>query len=255
MTATLHINNADFGKYVDYSLLTVNTDYSFTQFVTAISEYCHCDFHSSDDYIPTTALSNLEAQFKTAFTQFNCQGRDKQFAYTSVDKLNIFIIDNQTKKFNHHKIKSSPSKSKSNSNDLTLFPETNNGTCYILNKKGLYIKKWPYANVNFLVLIFSKKQHGVDKLTEHLLLNKKFCIGNLTDYLYGKKKNKKGEWELQKNISTPVKLLRALFTFAEQRIKNHSENGASNSIGKKPVFGLPILNTPNTSYLNNYKKI
>lgn len=237
MTATLQFKNKDFGEYVDYRLLAVHSELSFTQFVSAIAECCHCNFIASDDYIPIPPVSDLDAHFKTAFTQFNCQGRSEQFAFSSVDKLNVFIINNQTTKFNYRKLPTSTTPS----NELLLFPEPVEYTCNALNNKGLYIKKWPYSNVNFFVLIFSRKQHGVDNFVNFLFQKQDFSMGNMTEYLYGKQKNKDGEWVQKNSLSEPVKFLRTLFNFAEQRIKNHFENETTNFIGRPSPLSNNIL--------------
>lgn len=244
MTATLQFDDEDFGKYVDYRLLAVNSESSFTQLVSTIAECCHCNFSSSDDYIPLPPLTDIDAHFKTAFSQFNCQGRSEQFAYSSVDKLNVFIISNKTQRFDRRK-----AATVLQSKELLLFP-TEYDTCYVLNNKGLFIKKWTYPNIDFFVMIFSKKQHGVDDFVEFLLQNTQLNMENMTEYLFGKKKNKAGEWVQTKQLSTSAKFLRKLLHFAEHKINNHSENNITNYIGKSTPQSNNIFIINNLRVIN-----
>ncbi len=222
MSIKLEFDKDDFGKYVDYRLLAVHTKKSFPQFVTDVAEHCHCTFSSLGTFIP--ANSDLSPHFKLVFTQFNIPGRDEQFAYSSVDKLNLVLMCNKTKQFEvKNRMPAMPA------NELTLFQTEVDADCYALNNKGVYVHNWPYADVDYFALVFGKKNRGVDDFLTFFSGQKTFSMAAMDHFIHGNGNNVK----LSKGRFFKVMdFFQSIFKFSEKRIEEYVESEKKSLDGK-----------------------
>lgn len=222
MSHKLQFDKDDFGKYVDYRLLAVHSKKSFSQFITDVAEVCHCTFSSLGTFNPVN--TDLSPHFQLVFTQFDIPGRDEQYVYSSVDRLNLVLLCNKTKQFDVHHYLSSVS-----TNELTLFQTEVDPVCYALNNKGIYVHNWSYADVDYFVLVFAKKNHNVDDFMRFFSSQKAFSMATMDHFLHGDGENvnlSKGRFFKVMNF------FHSMFKYSEKRIEEYIEAEKKSLDGK-----------------------
>lgn len=140
-----------FGNDNKYGLLGVQSGESFFSFLNTMSRFLHRDYHSIGDVNLTDNPDNC--RYSMAFALLK-----------EPWKISTIIVENKSSLFNSGGYRTSKAEKNLSFHTLSLFDEYK----YILNSQGDYLFQWPYADCDYLVLFYAKKEYNIDGFLEKM---------------------------------------------------------------------------------------
>ncbi|MCQ2273023.1 MAG: hypothetical protein MJZ72_09625 [Bacteroidales bacterium] len=140
-----------FGSDNKYGLLGVQSGESLFPFLNKLSHFLHQDFHLLGDVKLTDNPDNC--RFSLAF----CQLKDPC-------DLTLIVVENKSTLFNSGGYRTSKLEKNLSFHTLSLFDEFR----YILNSQGDCLFNWSFADCDYLLLYYAKKEYNLDDFLARL---------------------------------------------------------------------------------------
>lgn len=201
-----------FGDSMDYFLFGVHSSADFSQAMDFFIRNFHANMVHLEDF--SVEGHPLNAKFPMAYALFDLCGFADDQPENLMDFLSVVLFQNRAKSFDKPQEKKNPDSYDMFSEEPEL--ESNDLTCFALNKNGLCLQNWALADVDYLVIIFSKKDRDAVDFANYFNtfpINK----ANLTSFI------RFDSPQLTKKILPQIYFVRSISDYAQREIAKDLE--------------------------------
>ena len=143
--------NDFFGNANQYHLMGAQTSESFFVFLATLERYLKTDVHSVGEFEYNS--KDYDCQYQMAFARLSepCD-------------ITLVIMENKSTLYNQKGYPTAKKERNLSFHTLSLFDEF----CYLLNSQGISIHQLPYADMDYLLMYYARKESNISEFEQAL---------------------------------------------------------------------------------------
>ena len=143
--------NDFFGNANQYHVLGAQTGESCFLFLATLERYLKTDIHSIGEY--EFSSKDYDCRYQMAFARL-CEPCD----------ITLIIMENKSTLFNQKGYPTAKKEKNLSFHTISMFDEF----CYILNAQGISIHKWPFVDMDYLLLYYTRKECNISEFEQNI---------------------------------------------------------------------------------------